>query len=77
MTKAKTEDECCIGPYWKVRVCLPGNILHFASRTKPIMRLSAGRVSDVDMDLITGTEHGDSIGFIDWPAVLAVTWRRT
>jgi hypothetical protein len=28
------------------------------------------------LDLIHDTEHGDTVGFIDWPAVTAVTWRR-
>jgi hypothetical protein len=28
------------------------------------------------MDLITDSEHGDNIGFVDWPSVTAVIWRQ-
>ena len=61
---------------WRVRVCLHGAILHLASRTEPLIVMNAGRIANVEMDLISDTEHGDSIGFIDWSAVTAVTWRR-
>jgi hypothetical protein len=76
MTKPKTVDECGIGPFWKVRVCLHGAILHLASRTEPVLRMSDGRPAAVELDPIVDTEHGDTIGFIDWPVVTAVTWRK-
>ena len=63
-------------PLWRVRVCLPGSIIHLTSSTEPVVRMFNGRIYDVAMDLITvGTECGDTIGFIDWPAVVALTWR--
>jgi hypothetical protein len=35
-----------------------------------------GRVASVDAALVTDTlDGGDTIGFVDWPAALAVTWR--
>ena len=75
MTKPSNATERGLAPHWKVRVVLPGAILHLCSRTEPRMRISAGRFAHVAMDLVTDTEHGDTMGFIDWSAVVAVTWR--
>jgi hypothetical protein len=61
---------------WRVRVCLPGSIIHLTSLTEPIVTMREGRIGDVSMDLVTSTpESGDTIGFIDWPVVVALTWR--
>ena len=76
MTKPKAASDCGMSEFWKVRITMPGSIIHVASRTEPFVHSAGGRVSGVTMDLIEGTEHGDSIGFIDWSAVLAVTWRK-
>jgi hypothetical protein len=36
-----------------------------------------GRIGDVAMELETAAlEAGDTIGFIDWSAVVGLTWRR-
>src|SRR5262249_14653289 len=62
--------------FWRVRVCLPGSILHLASSTEPVIRYGEhGRVERVLSKPLP--DLGDTAGFIDWPAVLAVTWRRT
>ena len=76
MTKAKTEADCGIGPFWKVRVFFTGGGLHLASRTEPVMHMQDGKVASVDLDLIEGTEHGDTVGFVDWTAAVMVTWRK-
>jgi hypothetical protein len=78
MTKPKAEAERGIGPFWKVWVCLHGSVVHLASRTEPVVRLRAclGGSRLAGLDLIHDTEHGDTVGFIDWSAVTAVTWRR-
>lgn len=76
MAKPKSASDCGMSEFWKVRITLPGSIIHAATREEPIVHCANGRVSHVTMDLIEGTNHGDSIGFIDWPAVLAVTWRK-
>ena len=61
---------------WKVRVGLPGGLIHLVSSSKPSVRMREGRVAEVNMTLVTGPpDGGDEIGFIDWPQVLAVTWR--
>jgi hypothetical protein len=63
-------------PLWRVRVCLPGSIVHLTSRTEPDPYMFNGRIHSVTMELVTDTpESGDTVGFIDWPAVVALTWR--
>ena len=63
-------------PLWRVRVCLPGSIVHLTSRTEPDPYMFNGRIHSVTMELVTDTPgSGDTIGFIDWPAVVALTWR--
>ena len=63
-------------PIWRVRVCLPGSIVHLTSLSEPVVQMRDGRVHSVDMELVTTTpESGDTIGFIDWPAVVGLTWR--
>ena len=60
---------------WKVRVCFPGAIIHLASHTEPVVQLRDGRVAGVTMALATDVDYGDTVGFIDWAATLAVTWQ--
>jgi hypothetical protein len=63
-------------PAWRVRVCLPGSILHLTSLTEPAVHMHNGRIGDVSMKLVTsGPDSGDTVGFIDWSAVVALTWR--
>ena len=76
MTKPKSADQCGIGEYYKVRLHLPGGVMHLASSIEPKVHMRNGRVADVELDLIIDTEHGDTIGFIDWGVVTAVAWRR-
>ena len=52
-------------------------VLHVASRTEPAVEFANGAVQGVKMECITGTERGDTVGFIDWAEVAAVTWRFT
>jgi hypothetical protein len=62
-------------PLWRVRVCLP-DIIHLVSATEPIVHMRNGRISDVTMELVTDAPGcGDTVGFIDWSAVVAVSWR--
>lgn len=61
---------------WRVRVCLPGSIIHLTSSIEPVVETFNGRVHTVHMELVTDApDAGDTVGFIDWPSVLAVTWR--
>jgi hypothetical protein len=68
------EDEKRAARLWRVRVCMPGSIIHLASATEPVLHMQEGRVADVAMTPVA--DRGDTIGFVDWPAAIAVTWRR-
>ena len=59
--------------FWKVRLAISGGLIHIASRIQPKVILDSGRLVRVEMDPID--ELGDIIGYIDWSAVRAVTWR--
>jgi hypothetical protein len=63
--------------HYLVRVTISGALLHLASRTMPVVHVLAGRVTNVEADWLTDPEKGDTVGFIDWSAVVAVTWRWT
>jgi hypothetical protein len=75
MTKPISASEQGLKPHYKVRVVLPGAILHLASWKPP------RRDRDFDYRWQAGTDwiddplYGDTIGFIDWPSVVAITWR--
>jgi hypothetical protein len=77
LAKARTKTAAGDGqPLWKVRVCLPGSMLHLVSQTEPVIHMHCGRIADISASWVTDTaDAGDTIGFIDWPAVVAVTWR--
>jgi hypothetical protein len=65
-----------VGTVWRVRVCLPGSIIHLTSLTEPDVHMLNGRIHSVTMELVTGApDSGDTIGFIDWPSVIGLTWR--
>jgi hypothetical protein len=61
--------------FYRVRVVLPGALFNLASRTPPVVHQKAGRVTKVVAEWLTDPEQGDTVGFIDWTAVVAVTWR--
>jgi hypothetical protein len=62
---------------FKVRIVIPGAVLHVLSASEPRVRTGPGpSILGVDWDVITDTEHGDAVGFIRWADVSAVTWRR-
>jgi hypothetical protein len=75
MSKAKTAAELGIEGF-KVRVVVHGALLHVLSATEPVVTHAGGIVQHVQWAPIEGTEHGDTIGFIRWADVTAVTWRK-
>jgi len=76
MTKPKRANNTNLPPHWKVRICLRhAAILHVLCETEPIVREENGVIQNVEIEYITGTEHGDTIGFIDWREVGAISWR--
>jgi hypothetical protein len=72
MTKPIKAAENGLKPHYKVRVVLPGALLHLASWTEPVCKVTS---SHVEADWIDDADYGDTIGRIDWGSVLAVTWR--
>jgi hypothetical protein len=71
-----TKPEPPSSPSWKVRIWLRGaGVIHVLSCTKPVVESRNGIVLDVQLSIIEDTEHGDSIDFIDWREVSAITYR--
>jgi hypothetical protein len=76
VTKAKKPVTPAIEGY-RVRVSLGGALLHVLSATEPVlMRSVTGDVADVAWTPIEGTDHGDTVGYIRWSEVTAITWRK-
>lgn len=76
MSKPKRANDCNLCGHWKVRIYIKGcGLLHVLSKTEPIVKTAAHGVDSVDIEYITDTEHGDTVGYIDWREVGAVTWR--
>lgn len=75
--KAKTAADMGFSAY-KVRIVIGTALIHVLSRTVPVVRLDGvgSGIASVSMEVIEGTEHGDSIGWIQWSDVRAVTWRK-
>jgi hypothetical protein len=62
-----------LSPHYKVRVVLPGAILHLASWTEPTLAPEVR--GPLVADWINDRAYGDTIGFVDWSQLVAVTWR--
>lgn len=81
MPRAMKASEPGLESHYKVRVVLPGVILHLASSTAPELRwgsdigLEGAPLEAVDAEWIEDADYGDTIGFIDWAKVVAITWR--
>jgi hypothetical protein len=58
-------------PYFKVRICFPGGIMHVLTRTKPT-KTQWGPAWDLD---VVESPDGDTIGFINWDMVIGLSWR--
>jgi hypothetical protein len=71
MSEPKRATDRGLQPHFKVRVVLPGALLHLASWSAPV-RQADGTVS---AEWIDDPEYGDTLGFITWDRVLALTWR--
>ena len=81
VTRAKSANDLGVaeGPAWKVRIAIGAMVIHAVSRTEPVVRRGAGPgagVLGVELEPIEGTEHGDTLGFVRWSRVDAVTWRK-
>lgn len=70
--KPKTEYTNC----YRVRV-VSGGLIHILSETEPVVTLAPGNgaIESVAWKPIEDTSHGDTIGFIRWSDVTAISWR--
>ena len=74
MPRRVTATEEGLLPHYKVRVVLPGAILHLASATEPQVKVVGAQLR-IEAEWIVESDYGDAIGWIDWDKVAAVTWR--
>lgn len=70
MPKQIIASDLGLEPHYKVRVVLPGALLHLASKDEPAETLDGWQA-----DWIRDHRYGDTVGFIDWNQVTAITWR--
>ena len=76
MSTPKRANDMNMGPCWKVRVYMKGGgTIHLLSKNEPVVEHVNGEIKEFMVDLITNTEHGDTIGFIDFREIAAATWR--
>jgi hypothetical protein len=77
MAKPIKASEVGLESHYKVRIVMHGAILHAASWSKPKVILDSDEhVRIVRADWVDNDPaYGDTIGYIDWPEVRAVTWR--
>lgn len=61
---------------YKVRIFTQGGIIHTLSRMEPRIETSDSRIDRVYWEPVVNSEHGDSVGFVAWQEVLALTWRK-
>lgn len=59
-------------PHYKVRVVVGNFALHFASWDEPTFDHESNAWG---ADWIKHPEYGDEMGYIDWSAISAITWR--
>jgi len=75
MTKSKKTDPLP-SPCWRVRLFMRGGgVIHLLSHIEPEVEHSCGQIVHIIFDPINSSEHSDTIGFIDWKEVAAVSWR--
>jgi hypothetical protein len=76
MAKQIIASELGLEPHYKVRVVLPGAILHLASKDEPAeIPAIWGQDGHWHADWMDDHRYGDTVGFIDWNQVTAITWR--
>lgn len=62
-------------PLWSVRIGLNGYVIDSLSAIEP--RLKGAALADgLVWEPVSGSRHGDTILFLDWNAVVSVTWER-
>jgi len=72
MTKPVSATANGLQPHYKIRIAIPGALIHTASHTEPTWANG-----ELTADWINDHRYGDTLGHIDWSTVAAVTWRWT
>jgi hypothetical protein len=78
VTRAIKACQVGLDPHWKVRLVIRGALIHAASRTEPQIESVTvlGTVERVvHGDWIEHPDYGDTIGYVDWRELSAVSWR--
>ena len=63
--------------HFKVRVVVPNALLHLVSTDEPTVTYAGDRIVHVEARWLDDPDKGDTLGFIHWPSVTAITWRWT
>jgi hypothetical protein len=77
----RPEEPIELATHYKVTIALPGGMLRVASWNLPLVRASdyptgTTKITHVDADWIQDPDYGDTLGWIEWSSVQAITWRR-
>ena len=75
MPRRRKGSEDGLVPHFKVRLVLPGALIHLASQDEPRWVHDEDGQRQLEADWITDPDYGDTLFFIDWSAVTGVTWR--
>lgn len=78
MPRAKRAKAMGLAPCWKIRICMRGGtVIHALSKSEPTVVYDdyGQNITRLRFSPIRDTEHGDTIGHIDWADVSAITWR--
>ena len=75
MTRRQRASEQGLEPHFKVRLVLPGALIHLASQTEPRWGVDGDGQRVLLADWIEDPDYGDTIISIDWSAVVAATAR--
>lgn len=60
---------------YRVRLVIPGSVLHVVSATRPVVRVEGDAITSVDWMPLVDSELGDTVAFIRWEDVSALAWR--
>ena len=76
MSKAKTANDMTLPPCWKVRICIRHCcVIHIVSQIEPVVHMGQDGIKSVELEVIDGTQNGDTVGYIRWEDCSAITWR--
>lgn len=77
MPKPLTAKDMGIDGY-KIRLVVPNAVIHLLSSSEPEVHLDpqTGLVQALHYNAVVNSKHGDTLGFIRWSEVTAISWRK-